>query len=204
MRSFYAAHVASYPRAYGAPYNRPSLRLFNDHARASAVASGAVERLYTGRCTAIERLDGGYRLIVDGSPVEADNLILSPGQGKVRIPAWRGELGAAFRVTHLFSPAYDPVAWRKAARRGARIVIVGAGISAMQAAASLAPAAAEPLTVLALHSLRTRQFDSDPGWIGPRYLSPFRRYQGPGEATPPPPTGPLPRQRRSRRGWRRL
>ena len=89
----------------------------------------------------------------------------------MRIPAWRTELGAAFRVTHLFSPTYDPVAWRQAARRGERILIVGAGISAMQAAVSLASAAAEPLTVLALHYLRVRQFDSDPGWIGPRYLS---------------------------------
>ena len=59
LRSFYTARVPSYPHAYGAPYNRPSLRLFNDHARASAVASGAAERLHTGRCTAIERLEGG-------------------------------------------------------------------------------------------------------------------------------------------------
>ena len=179
LRRFYRERKAAYPDAYAAPYNRPSLQLFNDHADWSSSRLGTARRLQTASATAIDTIEGGYRLETEAGAFEADNLILAPGQGALRRPDWSAELEREYRVEHLFSEDFDLDEWRRGAAEGAPVTIVGAGISAMQAAVSIARAASRPISVLALHDTRIRQFDSDPGWIGPRFLGRFTAHRDP-------------------------
>jgi cation diffusion facilitator CzcD-associated flavoprotein CzcO len=181
LRRFQTRNSREYPDAYAAPYNRPSLRLFNDHALLSAERSGAAERCVGARCLRVEVLDGGFRLKTDRGDLDGDNLILAVGQGTPRIPLWTSQLDDRFPVVHLFSEEFDPVEWREAAAKGVPVKMLGAGISALQAAVSIAGGTAAPVEVFSVHRTRSRQFDSDPGWIGPRFLSRFAALSDPAQ-----------------------
>ena len=181
LRRFQARHAREYPDAYASPYNRPSLRLFNDHSRFSVEQSGAAGRCTGARAIGVEVLDGGFRLKTDRGALDGDNLILAVGQGNLRIPLWTTQLDDRFPVVHLFSDEYNPAEWREAAAKGTPVKILGGGISALQAAVSIAGGASVPVEVFSVHRTRSSQFDSDPGWIGPRFLSRFAALEDPGD-----------------------
>lgn len=181
LRSYLNRRRERYPEPYASPYNRPALALFNDHARWSLKRSGALGRYFRGELEGIDPLPGGYSLSLrDGSRIAGDNLILAPGQGGLNLPPWAAELPEERRA-HLFSREYRPDSWRSAAAAGEEVAVVGAGISAVQAALHIAEVSLRPLTILSLHEPRTHQFDSDPGWIGPRYLARFAALPDPAE-----------------------
>ena len=58
------------------------------------------------------------------------------------------------------------------------VVLVGGGISSAQAAVGLIAQGAR-VTILAPHAPREHQFDSDPGWLGPKYTDRFHREPDP-------------------------
>ena len=51
---------------------------------------------------------------------------------------------------------------------------MGAGISAIQAAL-YAEKKGKKVYLISRHPLRIHQFDSDPGWLGPKFMSKFLR-----------------------------
>ena len=76
------------------------------------------------------------------------------------------------RVRHVFEPGFD--GWPS--EQEERVAVIGGGITAGQVALRLAREGHEA-HLISRHSLRQHQFDSDAGWLGPRYMTGFERQE---------------------------
>jgi cation diffusion facilitator CzcD-associated flavoprotein CzcO len=161
------------PGLFTAPYDRPSLALFNRHAEALIAERGLAERHLRGRAAALQlRCAGAIVEMEDGSRVEGEQVVLAVGPGDQPLwPEWAASLRRGGRIAHVFDPGFtlpDPPPW-------GRVVVIGGGISAAQVALRLAADPLVRVTVVSRHPPRVHQFDSDPGWLGPRLMRAFER-----------------------------
>ena len=152
------------------PYQRPSLSLFHQHCE-SVMHTHGLSDLHI--CDRVERIRVGPDLVelelMNGALTTA-NVILALGNSEH--PLWPEEATelkqAGGRVVHLFDEAvpFEPDELPDC------VGILGGGISAAQLAVRLADAG-KTVTVMARHEPREYQFDSDPGWIGPKLMKGF-------------------------------
>ncbi|MBM4382349.1 MAG: FAD/NAD(P)-binding protein [Deltaproteobacteria bacterium] len=156
-------------------YGRPSTALFAAHCRDLVMREKLCEVCVRAEARGLTRSARGFRVETTSGALKARNVLVAHGRSRLTRPAWTRELAAAgARVAHVFEPGID------AALAGAqRIAIVGGGITAAQLAVRLAERA--QLTVIARHPIREHDFDSDPGWLGPRHLADFARLRDPEE-----------------------
>ncbi|MGH0034487.1 MAG: FAD-dependent oxidoreductase [Myxococcota bacterium] len=176
------------------PYFRPALELFDRHCDdvieryelQDLHVWGRVDRLdltTAGARVGFEDLAGGGRV----REVGARHVILAIGAP--REPAWpdwarravgsaarTGEADSTGRIRHVFDPGFeledDP--------DDAVVAVIGAGISGAQVALRLAREGRRVL-LISRHGLRVQQFDSDPGWQGPKNMAGFTRLGDPDE-----------------------
>jgi hypothetical protein len=164
-------------RPFVPPYDRPSLALFAAHS-AEVVDTYGLAGLHV-RDLAARIVLGGDEVVVElrsGAHLLARNVILALGLSRQpRWPAFALPLrGAA--ASHLFDPDQPLVR----TDLPPRILVVGAGISGAQTALALA-AASRDVTLVSRHPIREHQFDSDPGWLGPRFMVGFDQLDDAGE-----------------------
>lgn len=159
------------------PYNRPALSLFQAHADRVIARTGIAARHLQGRAIRADLDCDRVRVTLeDGRTLQAERLVLAVGASEQ--PAWptwaRALADAGARVHHIFSPAGSNDTPGAGADSGAEstIAVIGAGISGVQPALRLA-GGARPLVLVSGHPLRTHQFDSEPGWLGPRFMKAF-------------------------------
>lgn len=155
------------PGIFAPPYNRPALDLFNAH------CDRVIERFGLSACHVQGR---AQRAIVDcddvavqldgGQTLRAQRVVLAIGASDQ--PAWPDWAPRDNeRVRHVFEPGFD--GWPTAAER---IAVIGGGISAGQIALRLVDEG-HTVHLIARHALREHQFDSDPGWLGPKFMAAF-------------------------------
>lgn len=164
--------------AFRGRYRRPSLALFNAHAR-HVVEASRLDSVWTrGRACGIERVAQGWRVETDRGALKARRVVVAIGSSsRLRWPEWvpRGSPWAE----HVHDPE------RSSAEPGA-VLVVGSGLSAVQTAVSLAEMGAETgarggghVTLLSRHPARVHRFDTDPGWLGPKRMRGFRAEPSP-------------------------
>jgi len=158
--------------AYITPNDRPSLTLFNAHAD-RVIKKNGLNKLYrTGYALNIECNTDFVTVTTDRETIRSRNVILAIGLGgKTRWPEWAynaAKEGAG--ICHVLDGSFC----RDSIPECGEIVVVGGGMSAVQTALSIANENRR-VTLLSPHSLRQNNYDSDPGWMGPKYLNRFRR-----------------------------
>ncbi|MGQ9928083.1 MAG: FAD/NAD(P)-binding protein [Chloroflexaceae bacterium] len=185
LRSTAVHHVAldphdlwNYARRHGfgehaflGRYQRPALDLFCDHARAQIAAFG-FDRLHVrGRASALQRTAAGWAVESGQGRLEARRILLAISVSEQpRWPAWAATLRAAGGpVWHLYEPGFQ----RERLPQAVSLAVIGGGISAAQVALALAHNAPGRVTLLMRHPLRIADFDSPPGWLGPKELRGF-------------------------------
>ncbi len=154
------------------PYSRPSLRLFNHHSESEIVEAGLTQRWKTGKAVSITRVQGAYLVRTEcGEPINAKNVVLALGMGgQLCRPNWAMPANGKTQIRHVFDPNFR----RESIAKDSDVVIAGAGITAAQLALSLVET--DPnrrVTIISRHFLRKEDFDSDPGWLGPKLLNGF-------------------------------
>lgn len=154
---------------FAPPYERPSLELFNAHAMALIEQHRLSDCHLQRRAEHIELEDAHARVTLDGGEtLRAKHVVLALGASEQpSIPEW---VHAHRRVQHVFSRDFA----FPAIGEGSRVAVIGGGISAGQVA-SRCHALGATVDVFARHMPRVHQFDSDPGWLGPKYMSAFER-----------------------------
>jgi cation diffusion facilitator CzcD-associated flavoprotein CzcO len=156
---------------FAPPYNRPSLALFRAHCERLLHEHRLREVWLRGRASALRQIGDVLAVETDRGLLHARRLILAVGLAEQpRWPDWATALrDAGAPIDHVFSPTFAQTA------TAGHVAVIGGGISAAQLA--LAYAELQPGRVLLVthHEPRLAQFDSDPGWLGPRYLTGFRR-----------------------------
>lgn len=159
---------------FAPPYQRPSLALFNAHcevcihsadlprAHIRGEVEGAEYLAFSARQHHGIRAAGVWQLQTSAGLIEATNVVLAIGnEHTLALPPW------ATQRQHIFTPSFDHDALSSAAT----IAVVGGGISAAQFA--LSQRRHNRVTLHLRHPLRVHQFDSDPGWLGPKYMNEF-------------------------------
>jgi len=151
------------------PYDRPALALFNTHCERVIETFGLAELHVQGRA---KRLTMGCDRVVvqlsDGQEVSAANVVLALGASEQpEWPMWAPRDEG--RVHHVFEPGFD--GWPEETET---LVLVGGGISAGQVALRL-QREGHRVHFVSRHALRRHQFDSAPGWLGPKFMDGFRR-----------------------------
>ncbi|KHF40767.1 FAD/NAD(P)-binding protein [Halalkalibacter okhensis] len=157
---------------YG-PYDRPSLSLFNKHCDVLFEEIQLQQSWIQGRVIKLEREKTHWKItLTDGRQFDSENVVLAMGLSEHPfIPDWAKELqeqGA--NIQHIYEnrmfsdPNYTD-----------DIVIVGGGISAIHTALKWSNRKPGRIKLLSRHPLRTHQFDSDPGWLGPKKMKSFEK-----------------------------
>lgn len=158
---------------FAAPYDRPSLSLFNAHCDKVIETYGIDSIHVKDRAETVTVNCVGARVqLSSGSQVQAKNVVLAMGMSEQ--PAWPDWAPRRHgRVHHIFEPMLPGEA---SARE--TVAIVGAGISACQLALRLIKERHQ-VHLVSRHDLKEHQFDSDPGWLGPRYMTAFNLESDP-------------------------
>lgn len=166
--------------AFYGPYKRPSLEVFNDHCEhlvkdlsiKDAWIQGHVQRALKGK-------DGWQIQLKDGREIYGKKLALAIGIGEqCNMPDWAIDLEShdPTHVYHIFDeamPEFDAMRLP--------ITIIGGGITSIHLALKLSERYPNQVTLLKRHPFRIHDFDSDPGWLGPKRQNGFRYLESYGK-----------------------
>ncbi len=143
-------------------YSRPSLELFNRHC-AYLIDKYHLDTLHVqALAQRVEQIDGGWRIHTDHGSLETRRVVISTGMGDSMLayPDWAQALRQdGQKVNHLFEPSFH----LSDVGSEETVVVIGGGISAVQAACALANRG-KPTWLITRHSMRIHDFDSDPCW----------------------------------------
>ena len=156
---------------FAAPYARPALGLFNGHCD-KVIKDFGLDELHVKAWAQDCHLAGnGIRVkLSNGSAVTTRNILFAIGiSEQPHVPAWvpKGDP----RVQHVFDR--DFAAWSE---QQERVSVVGGGISAGQVALRLVRDG-HTVDLVCRHDLREHQFDSEPGWLGPKFMRGFGKIR---------------------------
>ena len=163
------------PGLFAYPHARPSLALFNEHCDHVIASYGLAALHVHGRAERIEF--SRDRVLVrtnEGHTLSAARVVLAMGNSdQPAWPAWAGRDHDP-RIQHIFAHGFllDEGMRRK------QDIVVGGGISAVQVALWLAFGEC-PVHIVSRHEPREHQFDSDPGWLGPKLMRGFKLKRDP-------------------------
>lgn len=176
LEPFSLKHYAHYKKCSGDdfmfPNDRPSLGLFNEHADSVIEKSGLSDLYLEGFAVDIRLKNDHVVITTEGDTIRARHVILAIGRsGALNRPGWARHAAAdGVGICHVLEGSFC----RNQIPESGEIVVVGGGMSAVQTALSLA-SGDRHVTLLSPHSLRQNNYDSDPGWMGPKYLNRFRK-----------------------------
>jgi len=166
----------SYATGFYGIYKRPSLEMFNDHCDQLFEDVNITKCWKQGKVTHVEKSGDLWKVEVDHSQTFfGKNVVVATGTNhKLSYPEWGQELRSIdpHHVAHIFEeklPTLKPP-----------FVVIGGGITAAHLVIRLAREFPGQVTQITRHDTRVHDFDSDPGWLGPKYMNAFekiREYQ---------------------------
>lgn len=171
LRQFAGKRGRRKPGLFASPYNRPSLDLFNAHCDRVIEEHGLGAVHVRARVSACRVDCDGVSVTTDaGRALRATQVVLAMGTGEQpEWPSWAPSDDP--RVAHIFEPGFS---FPHAADSVQDVAVIGGGISAAQVALRLADQGRQ-VHLIARHAPRKYQFDSDPGWLGPKLMTRFER-----------------------------
>lgn len=156
-------------RQFAPPYDRPALPLFNAHCDHVIESFGLHTLHISDRAVACDIDCEHVRVqLSSGQELTAGRLVLALGASEQ--PAWPDWAPRDHaRVSHIYEAGFS--GWPEAPET---VVVLGGGITAGQVALRLTRDG-HRVHMVSSHDLREHQFDSDSGWLGPKYMEGFRR-----------------------------
>jgi hypothetical protein len=157
------------PGLFAPPYDRPNLMFFNDHCD-KVIQDFALSKLHVQAraTTCTVDCDSVEIGLSTGATISSKNVVLAIGAGEQpKFPEWAPS--ADPRVHHIFDEGFDGLP-----SDPETVVVVGGGISAGQVALRLVDEGHE-VHLVSRHALREHQFDSESGWLGPKFMAGFDR-----------------------------
>ncbi|WP_345243625.1 FAD-dependent oxidoreductase [Pontibacillus salipaludis] len=168
------AKEKDYTQGFRGYYNRPQLQMFNNHCKDIFQTVGLQNCWKQGWVRALRFHDERWHVKLSSNEwYQAENVVVAIGVNhQPFIPEWAESLREAVpqSITHVFQENEESADMDSDAA-----VVVGGGLSAAHMAATLAQKAIEPVTLIKRHPFRIEDFDSDPGWMGPKYLDSYHK-----------------------------
>lgn len=152
-----------------APYDRSDLKLFNKHCQEILTQIDIEKSWVQGKVVGLTKTKNGWAVMLEsGTELIAKNVVIAIGLSEqLRWPEWakhRKQTGG--NIVHVFDD-------KEVLKDSESVVIVGGGISAAHAALKWSKVLPKEVTLITRRPLTVHQFDSDPGWLGPKYMGRF-------------------------------
>ncbi|WP_422124539.1 FAD/NAD(P)-binding protein [Planococcus sp. X10-3] len=174
LDAFGKKNVASEAASFYGRYKRPSLLLFENHCDHLINDLELEQAWVQGAVEAVSKITAGWQVhLQNAEKIQGENLVLAIGNSEqLSWPEWAVALKDQFQapVHHIFDPALPDFGEMKAP-----FTVIGGGITAVHLAMKLSALFPEQVTLLKRHPFRIHDFDSDPGWLGPKEQIPFRK-----------------------------
>ncbi|MBM7605902.1 thioredoxin reductase [Metabacillus crassostreae] len=154
-------------------YKRPSLELFNDHCDDVLRSINISQSWIKGKVRKIEKCDNHWELHVDNSKViKGRKVVIAVSiNTQLHMPEWVKELkGNPLNQFHIYDNNLKDLEGIKPP-----VVIIGNGITAAHLTIKLAKVFPDKVMLMMKSDFKVKDFDSDPGWLGPKYLNDFRK-----------------------------
>ncbi|WP_096198920.1 NAD(P)-binding domain-containing protein [Bacillus sp. FJAT-45350] len=156
------------------PYDRPGLQFFNTHCDHLFDEINLEDCWVQGKVNGLKRQNNHWTLsLEDGAILEGKNVVLAIGLSEQpNWPDWAKELKQQnIEAYHVFERN------QVSSLPSEETVVIGGGISAAHTALKLSKQSPGKVTLITRHPLRAHQFDSDPGWLGPKNMNHFRKIK---------------------------
>ncbi|WP_101843527.1 FAD/NAD(P)-binding protein [Halobacillus sp. Marseille-P3879] len=165
------AKVNDFAGAFLGHYGRPRLDMFNQHCEDIIERKELIDCWRQGMVTGLERAKGAWKVSIDQLKiVEAESVVLAMGMNdRPCFPKWTESIlrEHPHRIQHIFSEEID--------EQQESFAVIGGGITAAHLVKTLTTRYLKPVTLIKRHPYRTADLDSDPGWLGPKYLTTFHQ-----------------------------
>ena len=172
----YAVHSNQEQTNFYGRYKRPSLELFNEHCEFIVKEANLHQCWHQGWVNSIEKEQGFWKVRTrNGYEVRAQNIVLSISiNNQLNIPDWSKELRAVSsnQVFHIFEENPVPLSSLQPP-----VAVIGGGITAAHVTIKLSRMYPGKLLLIKRHPFRIEDFDSDPGWLGPKNLGSYHKIK---------------------------
>ncbi|MGR3765662.1 FAD-dependent oxidoreductase [Rossellomorea sp. NS-SX7] len=151
-------------------YKRPALSLFNDHSESVLNEIEIRKAWRQGSVQNVRRNDFSWEVQLDsGQTINGKKLIIATGMNEtLSYPDWGQELVKEYpdQAGHVFQQKIPPLK--------PPIAVIGGGISSAHLIVKLSKKFNGEIYQISRHPYRVHDFDSDPGWLGPKYLNDYQ------------------------------
>ena len=149
------------------PYDRPSLQVFNAHCDRLIQRAGLAALHHQAEVQCMVAGPDEVRVALStGEVLHASNVVLAVGAGGApHWPSWAPP--GAPGLHHATGPGSFAIS-----ESAESIAVIGGGLTACQLALKL-QREQHQVTLISRHALRVHQFDTDPGWLGPKFMQAF-------------------------------
>lgn len=164
-----------YNHFYGS-YKRPSLQLFNAHCQSIFNEIELNDCWNQGRVNHIMKTSNGWTVTTeDGTARTAKHVVIAIGVNEQPfLPEWAKHIQDVYpnHVAHIYDKnsqeldLFEPP-----------FLIIGGGITAAHLSITLSRRFPGKVILLKRHPFRIYDFDSDPGWLGPKNINAFHKME---------------------------
>lgn len=171
LRNYAVNHHRKKSEFYGV-YKRPSLEIFNEHSQSLFQDLGLEASWHQGYVNGIDRENEMWCIsTASGERLEANKVVLALGiNDQLNVPEWADSIKLGQnQVFHIFDEAANISKLRPP------VAVIGGGITAAHSVIKLSGLYPGQVTLIKRHPFRVFDFDSDPGWLGPKYQKSYRR-----------------------------
>ncbi|MDQ0999741.1 thioredoxin reductase [Neobacillus niacini] len=169
------ARKAKFSQPFYGYYKRPSLSLFHQHCESVFHEIDLKQSWHIGRVSNLERkYDEWWIQTEDNSWLHTKNVAIATGFTEaLNYPSWSNEMKERYPhlICHIFEKEVP-----ETFNEGQPLVIVGAGITAAHLSLKLSKLH-EQVILITRHDFRVHDFDSDPGWLGPKNMTSFLKIK---------------------------
>jgi hypothetical protein len=164
----------SRPQELFPPYDRPGRQLFEDFCNTLIGEWALQDRVVAASVVRVEPMAQGrkrFRLeFTEGSSLLARRVVLATGDGALNVPDWVQVLGNHYPADRLCHASQ--VDLRRLNLQGERILVIGGGLTSGHLTIGAVRRGAN-VKLMARRRFQEKLFDTDPGWVGPKYLKDF-------------------------------
>ena len=157
------------------PYDRPGTKLFNDFCNEVIHRWKLADKIYPAKVVQILPIDRAFRprfkLVLDtAETIIARRVVMATGYSQVNLPDWVENINSDYPSDRLCHS--QQINLNNLNITGERILIVGGGLSSGHLAKGAINLEAT-VTLMTRKQIQEKIFDTEPGWLGPKYLKDF-------------------------------
>ncbi|NJL99604.1 MAG: lysine N(6)-hydroxylase/L-ornithine N(5)-oxygenase family protein [Synechococcaceae cyanobacterium SM2_3_2] len=161
------------PQGLIPPYDRPTSAVFEGFCQDVVLRWKVGSLVMPAQVSRIRSLCPGFELFLsDGHILKARRVVLARGAGIPALPSW--SLGLEHPPGRLCHSSL--VNLPSLSLEGETLVIVGGGLTSGHLALGAVKRGAQVI-LMTRRTARERLFDTDPGWLGPKYLKGFEEEE---------------------------